>query len=141
MLKSDLVYLIFSFPDRQSLEQAVQALRVPANRISVLGSKQTDASALASSLGANTEIDDEVGLAPGQNDRLNWYLENTTQPLLAVLVTAEEGRDIRLQVTRLGGEDITSGDTLEQASDVTIDAGTLSDRPHLPGDEMAWTPR
>ncbi len=141
MLKSDLVYLIFSFPDRTSLEQAVRALGVPANRISVLGGKQTDASALASSLGANSELDDEVGLAPGQDDRLNWYLENTSQPLLAVLVTAEEGRDIRLQVTRLGGEDITSGDTLEQASDVDVDEGTLSDRPHLPGDEMAWTPR
>lgn len=139
MQESDLVYLIASFPDRPSLERAARTLPLSRERIAILGNDASGAKASAESLDVATELDDDIPLDDGQRERLRWNLENNDRPLLAVAVPAEEGRDLRLRLTEIGGEMLWAADVASQVSDVDVDPGMVTDEPPLPhGDELAF---
>jgi len=140
--ESDLVYLIASFPDTTQLEQAVHDLAVPRDQIAVLGNEASGAAALAESLGLATELDSDTPLDEGQRERLEWNRKHHDRPLLAVAVPAEEGRDVRLHLTELGGEMLWAADVAEQVGDVDVEPGMITKEPPLPdGDELAFKRR
>lgn len=142
MQKSDLVYLLASFSDTMHLERAARSLALPANRMTIIANDAPGATEFAKSLGASGKLDDDVELGEGQRERLEWHLENDNRPLLAVKVPAEEGREVRLQLTQFGGEMLSASDVAEQVGDSDIDPGMISDKPPLPGsDELAFKRR
>lgn len=135
MTESDLVYLIASFPDAARLRAAAEALDLPRERLVVLGSDGSGADALAGELGVGDALHEEIHLDDAQRERLAWHREHRDEPLLAVEVMAEQGRDVRLQITEMGGRMLTAPDISTQANDVAYDPGMGSERPDLPPPE------
>ncbi|MDQ4075665.1 MAG: hypothetical protein M3220_05375 [Chloroflexota bacterium] len=132
MEESQLVYLIAAFPDLEGVERAVRMLRMPENRVSVLGDDQTALEEVANRRGIRTALNEEIELDSAQAERLRWHLENRGQPLLAVAVLAEQGRDVRLRLQELGGQLIADPPVDLQAGDASVDPGMDADEPELP---------
>lgn len=132
MAELRLVYLIAAFPDFESVERATSMLRMPGNRVTVLGDDQTALDVVAKRHGIRTDLNEEIELDSAQAERLRWHLENKGQPLLAVAVLTEQGRDVRLRLQELGGQLIADPPVDLQAGDASVDPGMAADEPELP---------
>ncbi len=133
------VYLFASFRDTDSLKQAARALALPPERIAVLGSLESGAAQVAADLNVATKLRDDVELDRGQDEQLRWHLANDQRPLLAMVVMAVQGRDVRLRLTQMGAEMLGAPQVNPQENDLAMDPGMASDEP-LPTDRRRMTP-
>ncbi len=107
---------------------------MPENHLHVLGNDASGAREAAEALGVSTTLDDDdLELDEVQAVRLEWHLENDDRPMLAVNVMAEQGREVRLRLSEMGGEMLTAPTVSDQVADVSVDPGMVdTEEPHLP---------
>jgi chromosomal replication initiator protein len=71
---------------------------------------------------------DDTALLAAPNDFAREYLENRLRPLLSSVLSQELGRDIRIAVTVLHPDDVSSADQLPATSDETISVEPIGER-------------
>lgn len=131
----DEVYLIARFPDAARLQQAAQSLLgvdVAHNHMVVLGNGAASTQTLADALQVRSELNRDIKLDDATQERLRWHQERGDGPMLAVQVMAAQGRDIRLRLTKLGGDMLDAPNLDMQANDLDVDPGMPLEAPDQP---------
>lgn len=133
------VVLIFAFKEESSLETAAAALADRDVTLALPGHDEVGRT-LAERLDLATGVD-EKKLAAGQAEQIAWHREQGDTHLLAVTVMAEQGRALRREMAKLGGEDIMAPRASVQANDVSFDPGMEADDPATPpGEDRIFGP-